>query len=86
MVAETTFLEIGRGVFGLMAREMNIGTSAPKAGALPLGDAPKELSFIDSTQLYQPLIFLFPNAYYHALFYIGSRKVTPSDAKETPSV
>tara|TARA_B100000929_G_scaffold259644_1_gene223514 strand:- start:1170 stop:1274 length:105 start_codon:yes stop_codon:yes gene_type:complete len=24
-----------------MAREMNIGTSAPKAGALPLGDAPK---------------------------------------------
>jgi hypothetical protein len=25
-----------------MAREMNIGTSAPKAGALPLGDAPKD--------------------------------------------
>ena len=46
MVAETTFLEIGRGVFGLMAREMNIGTSAPKAGALPLGDAPITLSYI----------------------------------------
>jgi len=50
---------------------------APKAGALPLGDAPMLCSFIDSIQLYQPLIFLFPNAYYHALFYIGSRKVTP---------
>jgi len=39
------------------------------------------LSFIDSTQLYQPLIFLFPNAYYHALIYIGSIKVTPRDAE-----
>ena len=29
-----------------MARETNIGTSAPKAGALPLGDAPKELRFV----------------------------------------
>jgi len=28
-----------------MAREMNIGTSAPKAGALPLGDAPKDFWF-----------------------------------------
>ena len=46
MVAETTFLEIGRGVFGLMAREMNIGTSAPKAGALPLGDAPSIRPYI----------------------------------------
>jgi len=29
-----------------MAREMNIGTSAPKAGALPLGDAPSIRPYI----------------------------------------
>jgi hypothetical protein len=40
-------------IYGGIAWDFNRGTSAPKAGALPLGDAPKESMFYDYFKHYQ---------------------------------